>query len=153
MLSYGGRLGYEDAGETANTQVIVHDYGDKTLVFEVRGLQTEPIYKGAKVGVIFEGTDGYVVMTSYDGGAAFDTGRQAWSQKFKGGGDHFGNFIKAVRSRKHRRPERRHSAKGTSRAPCATWATSRTAWASPFRCQRRSPARRRTTSKPRRSSA
>ena len=27
---------------------------------------------GAKVGVIFEGTDGYVVLPSYDGGAAFD---------------------------------------------------------------------------------
>ena len=40
-FSYGGRLGYEDAGETANTQVVVHDYGDKSLVFEVRGLKTD----------------------------------------------------------------------------------------------------------------
>ena len=28
VLSYGGRLGYEDAGDTANTQMIIHDYGD-----------------------------------------------------------------------------------------------------------------------------
>ena len=42
-FSYGGRFGYEDAGETANTQVIVHDYGDKTLVFEVRGLETDAV--------------------------------------------------------------------------------------------------------------
>ncbi len=41
VLSYGGRLGYEDAGDTANTQMIVHDYGDQALVFEVRGLETE----------------------------------------------------------------------------------------------------------------
>ena len=43
VVSYGGRFGYEDAGETANTQVSIHDYGDKTLVFEVRGLKTEQL--------------------------------------------------------------------------------------------------------------
>ena len=98
VFSYGGRLGYEDAGETANTQVVVHDYGDTSLVFEVRGLNTDA-YQGAKVGVIFEGTDGYVVMTTYDSGTAFDLDGQA-TRTFKGGGDHFGNFKKAVRSRK-----------------------------------------------------
>ena len=71
VSSYGGRFGYEDAGDTANTQVVVHTYGDKSLVFEVRGLSTSP-HRGAKVGVIFEGADGYVVMTSYHSGAAFD---------------------------------------------------------------------------------
>lgn len=99
VFSYGGRLGYEDAGETANTQVIVHDYGDKSLVFEVRGLPT-PNYKGAGVGVIFEGTEGYVVMSSYDSGTAFDlNGKEI--QSFKGDADHFANFLSAVRSRKH----------------------------------------------------
>jgi predicted dehydrogenase len=97
VLSYGGRLSYEDAGETANTQVSIHNYGDKTLVFEVRGLKTDSL-KGAKVGVIFYGTDGYVVLTSYDTGAAF--GLDGTKIKdFKAGGDHFGNFVDAVRSR------------------------------------------------------
>jgi len=97
VLSYGGRLGYEDAGDAANTQMIIHDYGDQALVFEVRGLKTEA-YKDAKVGVIFEGTDGYLVMTSYDKGAAFDPqGNKV--HEFSGGGDHFGNFLDAVRSR------------------------------------------------------
>jgi len=99
VFSYGGRLGYEDAGETANTQVIVHDYGSKSLVFEVRGLPT-PNYKNAGVGVIFEGTEGYVVMSSYDSGTAFDKdGKEI--QSFKGDADHFTNFLAAVRSRKH----------------------------------------------------
>jgi len=99
VLSYGGRLGYEDAGDAANTQMIIHDYGDQALVFEVRGLPTQP-YKDADVGVIFEGTDGYVVMTSYSSGAAFDKdGNKV--REFKGGGDHYGNFLKAVRSRRH----------------------------------------------------
>ena len=47
VLSYGGRVGYEDAGQTANTQVVMHDYGDKSLVFEVRGLKTDD-YHGAR---------------------------------------------------------------------------------------------------------
>ncbi len=42
VRSYGGRFGYEDAGETANTQVCIHEYKNgKRLVFEVRGLQTD----------------------------------------------------------------------------------------------------------------
>lgn len=99
ILSFGGRLGYVDAGETANTQVSIHGYGDKTLIFEVRGLKT-PDLKGAKVGNIFYGPDGYVVLTSYEGGAAFDNDGKL-IEKFGGGGDHFGNFLKAVRSRQH----------------------------------------------------
>jgi len=97
VVSYGGRLGYEDAGNTANTQVSVHSYGDKRVVFEVRGLETEK-YKGAGVGVIFHGSEGYVVLTSYTAGAAFDPDGNMVAQ-FNGGGDHYANFVKAVRSR------------------------------------------------------
>jgi predicted dehydrogenase len=98
VFSYGGRLGYEDAGDTANTQVTVHDYGDRALVFEVRGLPTSDL-KGAKVGVIFEGTEGYLVLTSYEGGVAFNKGGEKIAE-FKGAADHYDNFVKAVRSRK-----------------------------------------------------
>ena len=101
VLSYGGRFGYEDAGETANTQVCIHEYKNgKRLVFEVRGLKTEQ-YKGAGVGVIFYGSEGYAVSPSYGGGSTFDKdGTKV--KDFSGGGDdnHFGNFVKAVRSRK-----------------------------------------------------
>ncbi|MEX1042019.1 MAG: Gfo/Idh/MocA family oxidoreductase [Pirellulaceae bacterium] len=109
VISYGGRYAYEDAGDTPNTQMVVHDYGDRSLVFEVRGLvydknlKTESkTYKGSAVGVIFEGTEGYVVMTSYHSGTAFDLeGNEI--RKFNGGNDayHYENFLKAVRSRKH----------------------------------------------------
>jgi predicted dehydrogenase len=99
VFSYGGRLGYVDAGETANTQVAAFDYGDKTLVFEVRGLKTSD-YRKATVGNVFHGTDGYVVLTSYKTGAAFDKDGNMVAQ-FEGGGDqvHFDNFVSAVRSR------------------------------------------------------
>jgi predicted dehydrogenase len=99
VLSYGGRIGYKDAGDTANTQIVMHGYGDAALVFEVRGLETGD-YKGARVGIIIEGTDGYLVMDSYDKGAAFDPNGQK-VQEFSGGGDHYGNFLDAVRSRNY----------------------------------------------------
>lgn len=97
VCSYGGRFGYEDAGDTANTQVVLHDYGDQALVFEVRGLKTSP-YRGAMVGVIFEGTEGYAVLPSYNSGSLFDADGKKL-KTFSGNGDHFENFLKAVRSR------------------------------------------------------
>ena len=99
VLSYGGRLGYVDAGTTANTQVCVHNFGDKRLVFETRGLVTDA-YKGSKVGVVFHGTKGYAVQLSYDRSAAFDLDGNM-IKSFEGGGDHFQNFLDAVHSRNH----------------------------------------------------
>jgi predicted dehydrogenase len=99
VISYGGRFGYEDAGDTANTQVVIADYGAKSLVFEVRGLNTAD-YKGSKVGVIFEGSDGFAVIPTYDSGTVFDKdGNKV--QSYSGGADHFSNFLTAVRSRNH----------------------------------------------------
>ncbi|HLJ53426.1 MAG TPA: Gfo/Idh/MocA family oxidoreductase [Chthonomonadaceae bacterium] len=99
VMSVGGRFGYVDDGETPNTELSFFDYGDAQLIFEVRGLKTDP-YKGASIGNIVYGTDGYVVFTdSYGKAAAFDNAGNR-VQDFTGGGDHFGNFLEAVRSRK-----------------------------------------------------
>ncbi|MBN1853363.1 MAG: Gfo/Idh/MocA family oxidoreductase, partial [Pirellulales bacterium] len=38
VISIGGRLGYEDAGDTPNTQVVLHDYPGAPILFETRGL-------------------------------------------------------------------------------------------------------------------
>ena len=99
VISYGGRLGYKDAGDVANTQVAIHQFGDKTLVFEVRGLNTKDL-RGARIGVIFYGSEGYVVLTGYTRGKAFDLDGKV-VKEFNGGGDHYGNFVDAVRSRNH----------------------------------------------------
>lgn len=101
-FSIGGRFGYEDAGETANTQFVIHDYGKRQLVFEVRGLRTEPL-KGASVGIIIEGTQGYLVMTSYESGTAFGPDGKVL-KTFSGGSDrfHYQNFQDAVRKRDHK---------------------------------------------------
>src|SRR5262249_44723919 len=37
IISLGGRFGYSDQGQTANTQMCVYDYGETQLIFEVRG--------------------------------------------------------------------------------------------------------------------
>lgn len=101
VSSYGQRFGYEDAGETANTQVSIHDFDDdKRIIFETRGLPT-PELKGAKIGVIFEGSEGYLVSTSkYGALSAFDLEGKPL-ETFKGGDtyDHFANFIEAVQTR------------------------------------------------------
>jgi hypothetical protein len=94
----GGRLGYIDDGETANTQICVFDYGDSQLIFEVRGLQTDAL-RNAKVGNIFHCENGIVVCPDYLSGIAFDNSGKELA-RFRASGDHFENFLKAVRSRK-----------------------------------------------------
>jgi predicted dehydrogenase len=99
VLSAGGRFGYVDDGQTANTQLALFDYLDSKLIFEVRGLETKD-YKSAKVGNIWVGSEGSVVCPSYAGGVAYDKDGNKLAE-FKGGSDqlHFDNFVKAVRSR------------------------------------------------------
>lgn len=102
VISYGGRLGYEDAGDVANTQVAIHSFdgGKKTLIIEVRGLESEN-YRGANwFGYCLHGSDGYIVMNGYDKGKAYSKDGKV-IKEFSGGGDHYGNFVEAVRSRKH----------------------------------------------------
>ena len=106
VWSVGGRLGYEDDGQTANTQIIYHDYEKAPLIFEVRGLPASKNskdmdkLKGAGVGVIVECENGYVVVPNYTGATAYDKdGKEIKS--WKGSDDHFKNFIDACRSRRH----------------------------------------------------
>jgi hypothetical protein len=98
VVSVGGRFGYVDNGETANTQVCVYDYGDSQLIFEVRGLATDPL-KGAKVGNIYYGTEGVMVVPDYSRAIVYSLKGEEL-KRFTGGENHFGNFVKAVRSRK-----------------------------------------------------
>lgn len=99
IQSIGGRIGYSDDGETANTHVTSFDYGASSLIFEVRGLKTQP-YRGATVGNVFVGENGYLVISGYNNCVFFDP-QGAKIKEFKGGGDHYANFLKAVKSRKH----------------------------------------------------
>jgi predicted dehydrogenase len=106
-VSVGGRLGYEDDGETPNTQITVQDYGDVQMIFEVRGLDT-PKYMvnqdksaGVLVGDVFECTEGVLVVPTYSSAIAF-TPKGELIQRFAGGEDsaHFRNFIDSVKAGK-----------------------------------------------------
>jgi predicted dehydrogenase len=108
VLSLGGRFGYIDDGETANTQICVFDYGDTQLIFEVRGLPSKSPYPGKEspqtkvtpspfVGNVWIGTEGFLVCPSYTGGVAYSKDGQILA-RFQGPEAHFANFVKAVRS-------------------------------------------------------
>lgn len=105
VFSIGGRFGYVDDGNTPNTQIVYHNFKKAPLIFEVRGLarwidsNDRPAYLGASIGVIAECENGYMVIPTYDSGTAYDNSGKV-IRKFKGSGDHFANFIDAVRSRK-----------------------------------------------------
>jgi predicted dehydrogenase len=96
VSSFGGRLGYDDDGNTANTQVCLYDYGDKQMIFEVRGLQTGA-YRSAHVGVVFHGERGYLVSASYTKLTAYHPDGSVM-KVFEGGGNHFQAFLDAVKA-------------------------------------------------------
>jgi predicted dehydrogenase len=107
-LSVGGRLGYDDDGESPNTQVIVHDYATAPLIFEVRGLPTKPglrgndamdKYRGVEIGNVIDCEGGYVSTRAYFAATAFDRDGKVLKE-FKGTDHHMQNFIDVVRSRK-----------------------------------------------------
>lgn len=106
-LSIGARLGYEDAANTANTQIVLHDYDAAPLLFETRGLPRSKeaqsnwgrgmdSFRGSGIGVLVQCAEGHVLADAgYRNAYAFDrSGKQV--KHFRGGGDHFQNFVEAV---------------------------------------------------------
>ncbi|MDF1851450.1 MAG: Gfo/Idh/MocA family oxidoreductase [Verrucomicrobiales bacterium] len=115
-MSIGGRLGYDDDGETPNTQIVYHDYDTAPLIFETRGLPKDkksqesgwgknmnrpdefPEESGISVVVVCEG--GYVYTNA--GGSVKIKDRDGKSMdapKSVKTEDIFTNFITAVKSR------------------------------------------------------
>jgi predicted dehydrogenase len=122
-FSIGGRLGYEDDGQTPNTQVIVHDYATAPLIFEVRGLPSKPgknetnsaglnsadaadaaaatmdKYHSVSIGNVVDCEGGRVITKGYFAADAYDRDGKL-IREFKGRDRHMANFIDVVRSRK-----------------------------------------------------
>jgi predicted dehydrogenase len=106
-ISVGGRLGYDDAGDTANTQVCFHAYEKAPLIFEVRGLprtlanqerrwdESMDRYRGAGVGVVVQCEKGYVLIPSYHDATAFDNEGNVVKEWDEGGGHH-DNWLEAI---------------------------------------------------------
>ncbi|MGD8240731.1 MAG: Gfo/Idh/MocA family oxidoreductase [Armatimonadota bacterium] len=100
ILSIGGRLGYKDQAETANTQVAVLDYGGTLLIFEVRGLDTDDYY-GEKIGNTFHFAEGVVAGGKFypKGGGEPEPVASAPEPERRSRSGSFGRFIEAVRAR------------------------------------------------------
>jgi predicted dehydrogenase len=110
VMSFGGRFGYADDGETPNTQLLYFDYEPAPIIFEVRGLPkdksflgtawdkntsgTMDEYRGLRTGVIVQCENGYLA-----GNQAFDAAGKP-IKAFRGSGPgEYESFLKAVRSR------------------------------------------------------
>jgi predicted dehydrogenase len=98
VLSYGGRFGYEDAGETPNTQVVIHQFGERAVLQELRGLPTKGHHE-VKNGVLWFGSEGRI---AYHKGSAtlFDLDGEK-IKVFARASDqetHMANFVRAVRA-------------------------------------------------------
>ena len=106
VLSIGGRFGYQDDANTANTQIVIHDY-PIPLIFEVYGLPMKAgmkevtHYKGVRTGNIIHCEGGYFSCGHDGSGKAYDKdGKVIKEFSAEGVGAHQDNFIAAVRSRK-----------------------------------------------------
>jgi len=106
VASFGGRFGWDDAGNTPNLQLACFQAGDVPVYFEVCDLRLSPTLnasphcKGTRVGIIatYEGGE---FRGGRGGGWVYDEkGEKVKQFAGEGGGQHAENFIQAVRSRK-----------------------------------------------------
>src|SRR5262249_43356938 len=102
VVSLGGRFGYEDQGQTPNTQIAIFDYGETQLIFEVRGLvrnrKSEDSYLGEMIGNICHLEAGTIVGTNHfipKGSTKPEPLPPAAGEKQAWQGNHFANFIDA----------------------------------------------------------
>jgi predicted dehydrogenase len=110
VVSTGGKYIYNDDQETPNTQLATLDYGDKQIVFEVRGFPSNSegdMRRGGTdvVGNEFYGEKGVLLLD--DNGFKIllgHNGQPGESMQAVKGDDssvaHFANFVKAIKSRK-----------------------------------------------------
>ncbi|MFA6244654.1 MAG: Gfo/Idh/MocA family oxidoreductase [Candidatus Hydrogenedentales bacterium] len=95
---------WDDDKEVPNTITTSFFYPNdgpkgRMLEFEVRAWDTND-EKGAKIGILFYGSDGYMVIDSYSSYQIYKGDKGEPGQKGDEGGDHYANFIQAVRERK-----------------------------------------------------
>jgi predicted dehydrogenase len=93
VICFGGRFGYNDQAETANTQLAIFDYGESLLVFDVRGLSGKS-NMGVSNHVYFDKNAKQKNTASHGLKGIKDPLAD------RGKVDIFENFIEAVRNRK-----------------------------------------------------
>jgi predicted dehydrogenase len=109
-VANGGKYVYDDDQETPNTLLARFDYGDKELVFEVRGIQTggegglTTTSDGNTVGNLFYGSEGWMSLDG-NGYRIYKGDPAKLVQSVKGDDEsfdeHISNFLSAMRSRRY----------------------------------------------------
>ncbi len=101
VTAMGGKFLWDDDKETPEVITSLYHYPEenKLIQFEVRHWCTNEEH-GVGVGNIFYGSDGYMLIRNYDAFEVYLGQRREKGPARKSGGDHFANFLKAVRSRK-----------------------------------------------------
>ncbi|MVM29653.1 gfo/Idh/MocA family oxidoreductase [Spirosoma sp. HMF4905] len=100
ITSGGGKFLWKDCKETPETLTSVYKYpsSGKVIQFEVRPWMTNK-EDGVEIGNIFYGDKGYMVINGYDDYKTFLGKERTPGPARKEGGDHYANFIEAVRAR------------------------------------------------------
>jgi len=105
IISLGGRVGHEDDGDTANTQLLWLEHkGKAPILFEVRGLPKANMnygggmdaFKGQGIGNIIEYDGGYLAGGHNAGCTIFDNDGKKL-QSFNGSVMHHQNWIDAIK--------------------------------------------------------
>ncbi|MDB4541314.1 Gfo/Idh/MocA family oxidoreductase [Akkermansiaceae bacterium] len=109
LLTAGGRFGYDDDGDTANTQALYAEgqNGGAPILFEVRGLPKKglnwkngmPDYQGVTIGNVLE-YEGGKILGGHSGKCQVVDADGKTIKEFKGTGDHIANFIDDALSNK-----------------------------------------------------
>jgi predicted dehydrogenase len=101
ITAMGGKFLFDDDKITPELLTTLYSYPDekKMIQFEVRPWCTND-EGGASVGNIFYGSEGYMVVKGYDTYEVFLGEKKERGPARRAGGDHYANWIKAVRSRK-----------------------------------------------------
>ena len=100
VVSLGGRFGYEDQGQTPNTQLTMIDFGEVKLLHEVRGLVGKNQWKITNEFYTDEGVvrDGKFFAKGKSDGVPIENAPPPGAPEQ--GPRHMQNFIDCVRSRK-----------------------------------------------------
>lgn len=108
-LSIGGRFGYDDDGDTANTQILFLDSKPAPILFEVRGLPKNGLdwksgmdrYKGVNIGNVIE-YEGGTLIGGHGASCVVRDKDGKEIRTFKGSKNHIHNWVESCISGKQR---------------------------------------------------
>lgn len=100
VMSLGGRFVFNDAGDVPNTQIAYYDFATAPILYEVHNMRKAKdskdadSYLGARTDTCVHCEGGYVMM--HAGIVRDNQGKEI--KRFSGKEDHFGNFVRALRT-------------------------------------------------------